>query len=303
MKSLNTEAFSGPVICFGEVLWDMLPGGKKPGGAPLNVAIHLKKQGLSPLVVSRVGDDLQGNGLKEFLEHSGMELHCLQTDASLPTSEVLIQLDTQRNATYEICEPVAWDNIRYSASLASEAPSAGLIIYGSLASRNSVTRDTLFRLLDASAATRLMDVNLRPPYDSPGVVEKLLHTADFVKLNHEELFRIASWNREEGDEQALVRWFSSFYQCPGICVTRGADGALLFIGGEMYEHPGFKVEAIDTVGSGDAFLAGLVGGLSRGWLPADSLEYACAVGAFVASRNGAVPAWSPEEIDAFLKKR
>ncbi len=289
------------ILCYGEVLWDMLPAGKKPGGAPMNVAIHLKMQGITPVLVSRIGADAEGAELKDFLVRAGVDVRFLEEDSRLPTSEVLVHLDDQKNATYEICEPVAWDNIQLTDALEAEARKAGVIIYGSLASRNKTTRETLLHLLSVSEATCLLDVNLRPPYDSPEVVEKLLHTADFVKLNDEELNRIGSWHRENGSEKDLIRWLADFYHCPTVCVTRGAHGAVLFIAGEFYEHQGFKVHAVDTVGAGDSFLAGLMKALAENRPPASALEYASAVGAFVASRHGAVPHYSGEDAAAFTE--
>jgi fructokinase len=291
------------IICFGEVLWDVLPAGKKPGGAPLNVAIHLKKQGINSAIVSSIGADSEGAELKQFLIAAGVDVRFLETDSSLPTSEVLVHLDAQKNATYEICEPVAWDNIQLNSKLESKAVKAGIVIYGSLASRNRTTRETLLHLLKSSDATRLLDVNLRPPYDSPEVVKDLLGLADFIKLNDEELFRIAAWNNKAGDEKDLIQWMAEFYNCPIICVTRGTNGAALFIGGEIYEHPGFKVNAVDTVGAGDSFLAGLVAGLSENRSPEKSLEYACAVGAFVASQHGAVPHYTKKDTAVLLNKQ
>jgi len=291
------------IICFGEMLWDMLPTGKKPGGAPVNVAVHLKRLGLSPVVVSRVGNDRQGTELKEFLGSSGLDTQFISVDDKLPTSEVLVHLDDEKNATYEICEPVAWDNILPSKELEKKAARSDLIVFGSLAQRNSTTRETLFHLLKTTNATRLLDVNLRPPYDAPELVQELLRLSDFVKLNDSELQQIALWNQVFGNEEYVMRWLASFYNCSVVCVTRGAKGAALLRNDKFYEHPGFKVEAVDTVGAGDAFLAALISGLSKKQTPQKSVEFACAVGAFVASQKGAVPNYSESNINNFLNKK
>jgi fructokinase len=288
------------IICFGEVLWDVLPAGAKPGGAPMNVAIHLKQQGLNPWLVSRTGHDDEGEKLRQFLSDAGINLRYIQHDSSLPTSKVLVHLDKNKNAAYEICEPVAWDNIQLTDDLHKLAADAGLLVFGSLAARNETTRTTLLQLLKDTAAVKFLDVNLRPPYDERGWVETLLNIADFIKLNDDELSRIAGWNNRTGSEAELAMWLSEQYNCPLVCVTRGAKGALLLYEKQLFQHPGFKVEAVDTVGAGDAFLAGLIAKLSEGKLPGQALEFACATGAFVASRNGAVPAYSPEDIKAFL---
>lgn len=279
----------------------MIPEGVQPGGAPLNVAIHLKKLGLDPILVSRVGNDSEGERLKTFLKSAHLDLSYLQVDAELATSKVMVHLDEQRNATYEICAPVAWDNIQYSDGLEILNDEADLIIYGTLASRSEVTRSTLLRLLERPGTTKLLDVNLRPPYDDQILVEKLLHKSDFVKLNKDELFQIAGWNTRLGSEYELMRWLSAFYDCPAICVTRGAEGAVLFWNNAIIEHPGFKVQTVDTVGAGDAFLAALVAWLGNGASPEKALEYASATGAFVASRSGAVPAYTNNDIDYIIE--
>ncbi len=288
------------VVCFGEVLWDMLPGGAKPGGAPLNVGIHLKRQGIHPWLVSRIGNDREGEKLLRFLQDSKMDLRFLQTDATLPTSQVLVQLDEHKNATYEICEPVAWDNIQPEKELNDLAKKTDLLVFGSLASRNETTRNTLMRFLEISQATRLLDVNLRPPFDSREVVEKLLYLTDFVKLNDDELFEIARWNGRKGTKAELITWLAEFFNCPAVCVTRGANGAALFIENRLIELHGFKVKAVDTVGAGDSFLAGLIAKLSSGSSPEKALEYACATGAFVASQHGAVPEYSVRDIESVI---
>ncbi len=294
-KNMQNEKYNN-IICFGEVLWDMLPSGAMPGGAPFNVAIHLKKQGLNPVLISRVGADKLGEELIAFLKKEGVDTGAVQVDDELDTSQVLVHLDEKRNATYEICEPVAWDNIQFTAEIEKESRSAGLIIYGSLASRNKTTRATLFSILGNTKATRLVDINLRAPYDNREWIEELLNISDFAKLNDDELRKIAGWNGIEGDEKELTRWLSGFYKCPTVCVTRGDNGAMLYINGTVFEHPGFKVTVADTVGAGDSFLASLVRSLSRNDSAEKALENACATGAFVASKSGAVPDYSEKEI-------
>lgn len=287
------------VLCFGEVLWDMLPTGPLPGGALLNVAIHLKKQGKVPVLVSAIGDDEEGKKLVDYLQESEVYTRLIQIDKTLPTSKVLVYLDENKNASYEICEPVAWDNILMNKEVEQAADSADLVVFGSLASRNLTTRSTLYKLLQKTRGTLLLDVNLRPPF-SQKTVEELLYKADFAKLNDDELKEISTWNSFAGTERELVSHLSQFYNCPTVCVTRGEKGALLFIDGLFYEHPGFKVKVADTIGAGDSFLAGLIVSLSKKWSPEKALEWACAIGAFVASQKGAVPDYSGKDIEALI---
>ncbi len=296
MKIRNKE-----ILCFGEVLWDCLPSGAKPGGAPMNVALHLNAIGLDVAIASSVGNDEAGAELKKFLEGAGMSTSYVQIDEELPTSEVLVHLDENNNATYEICEPVAWDNIKFTDSLKVKAKSSGLMIYGSLASRNTQTRETLMSLLDFEGV-KLIDVNFRKPYNSKEVVEKLLEKTDVVKLNDDELAVFAEWyNISNDDENSLVKWFVSKYNIKMLCVTKGANGALLYSEGRFYNHPGFKINAVDTVGAGDAFLAGLIASLLNGKDAENALAFACATGAFVASKAGATPKYNMDEINAIMQ--
>ncbi|MDX8338884.1 carbohydrate kinase [Draconibacterium sp. IB214405] len=291
---------SKQILCIGEVLWDRLPTGAKPGGAPMNVALHLNAIGLDVTVASSVGNDQLGEELKQFLENSGVITDYIQSDANLPTSEVLVHLDENNNASYEICEPVAWDNICLTDALQEKAKQAGLMIYGSLASRNPETRNTLLTLLE-NDAVKLIDVNFRKPYDKQDVVELLLEKTDIIKLNDDELLVFAGWHNKAIDaEKELVKWFAAYYKVQMVCVTKGEKGALLYFDGDFYEHPGFKVTAVDTVGAGDAFLAGIVAALLQKKEPQEALAFACATGAFVASKAGATPKYDMEEIKRIM---
>ena len=288
------------ILCIGEVLWDRLPSGAKPGGAPMNVALHLNAIGQSVSIASRIGNDEPGKELKSFLEESGLSTEYVQVDEHLPTSEVLVHLDENNNATYEICEPVAWDNLELTDSLIAKAREAGMLIFGSLASRNPMSRRTVMQLLE-SDAVKLIDVNFRKPYDTKEVVEALLEKTDIVKLNDDELVVFAQWyNKHKHDERSLIKWLALQYDVKMVCVTKGDKGALLYWNGEFYEHPGFKVNAVDTVGAGDAFLAGLVCSLFENHPPQDALAFACATGAFVAGKAGATPKYDMDQINAIL---
>lgn len=297
------EIKNNQILCIGEILWDRLPSGAKPGGAPMNVALHLNAIGQNVSMASRIGNDKPGKELISFLEKSGLSTEVVQIDEHLPTSEVLVLLDENNNATYEICEPVAWDNLELTDSLMIKAREAGLLIYGTLASRNPMSRRTIMRLLE-NDAVKLIDVNFRKPYDSQEVVEKLLEKTDIVKLNDEELEAFAQWyNKHRHDEQSLIKWFAQQYNLKMVCVTKGDKGALLYCGDEFYEHPGFKVDAVDTVGAGDAFLAGLIASLLDKKTPSDALAFACAIGAFVATKAGATPKYEMDEINSILENK
>lgn len=288
------------IVCFGEVLWDMLPSGAKPGGAPLNVAVHLKRQGFSPLLISKIGRDNEGKNLRAFIEQTGISCNLIYTDPTLETSKVLVKLDQEGNATYEICEPVAWDNLIAEDNIQKAATEASIIVFGSLASRNRTTRETLLKMLSLTSGIRFLDINLRPPYVDPALLDLLLQHCDFLKLNEEELFQIARQHKKSGSLDELIRWVADSYGCRLVCVTLGSKGAVLFCNNHIYRNSGFKVRTVDTVGAGDSFLAALIAGLFQNKEPESALEYACATGALVASRPGAVPEYTHEEIEGMI---
>jgi fructokinase len=295
MKIKNNQ-----ILCIGEILWDNLPSGAKPGGAPMNVALHLNNIGQNVAIASKIGNDDRGQKLVDFLQSSGLNTDLIQVDENLPTSEVLVHLDQNNNATYEICEPVAWDNLTLTDSLVKKAKESGLIIYGTLASRNPESRNTILSLLE-NEIVKLIDVNLRIPFHTREIVEMLLLKSDIVKLNDDELVAIAMWhNKQELDEKSMVTWFAREYNSEMICVTKGEKGALLYTAGEFYEHPGFKVNAVDTVGAGDAFLAGLIATIFEGKSYSDALINACATGAFVATKAGATPKYDMNQINQII---
>ena len=284
------------ILCFGEILWDRLPGGSTPGGAPMNVALHLKRFGLSPWFASRVGDDEAGRQLIGFLKANHIKTGLVQRGKTLPTSEVIVSLDKSGNATYRICAPVAWDNISMTRKLAERASDAGILVFGTLAARNEITRQTLLNLLNTSAY-RILDINLRPPYDKQETAELLLSKSDFAKMNSQELSVLAKWlDLPWYNEESAMRKIADHFGLSGVCVTRGDKGAALLLKGEFTEHPGFRVTVKDTVGSGDAFLAALIYAFTEKKSPVECLHLACAAGSLVATKDGATPDYSLDEV-------
>lgn len=290
---------SDQILCFGEILWDNLPTGAVEGGAPMNVALHLKQFGIKSLIASSVGNDKKGRGLLGFLEKSGMETSLVQINNNLPTSEVKVWLNEKNNASFEIVEPVAWDDIRLTKDLMEAAKASKAIVFGSLASRNDTTRETLSALLDLDLV-KIMDVNLRAPFVKREVIEPLLKRANIVKLNDDELVIIGSWFGFKGKMDALAKQLYDFLSLETLLVTRGEHGACLIHNNEFFQHAGFKVKVADTVGSGDAFLAGFLAAWSEGKNMSTAIAEACAIGAFVATQTGATPKYNKKVIHAFL---
>ena len=290
------------IVCFGETLWDMLPSGKQPGGAPFNVAVHLHQLGQSVQLVSRVGDDDLGTELLAFLQTRGMPTDLVQRGHTHLTGVVKVNVGDRNEVVYKIVQPVAWDYIQYSEALNEVVAAADMFVFGSLAARTPATRNTLYQLLP-HARFRVFDVNMRPPHYTREVVQYLLEHANLVKLNHHELAEILAWFGHSDDENTELEWLAKHFNLQAVCVTKGADGAVLWKDGQLYSSPGIAVEVQDTIGSGDSFLAALLTGWLAGHPPQECLRFACAAGSLVATYQGATPAITESQITDFLVER
>ncbi|MGZ3767837.1 MAG: carbohydrate kinase family protein [Mucilaginibacter sp.] len=286
-----------PVLCFGEILWDTFDDGKKPGGAPMNVAMHLMQQQVDVAFASRVGEDDPGDELVEYLKRNDLYSDLIQRDPQLPTCEVTVELDAEQHATYIIPEPVSWDNIQTDAFLTQSAEDAAAIVFGSLACREEATRNTLLNLLDETQALKVFDVNLRTPHYMLSTIETLAAKADIIKMNEDEAALLIGGSTRDLREQ--INEFRSKFHCNTICVTRGEHGAIVWHDHEFYESPGCSVEVGDTVGAGDSFLATFIAGLLAGQPMQQVVDKACTVGAFVAGKRGANPPYD-EKIKSLL---
>lgn len=287
---------SDEILCVGEILWDALPDGLFLGGAPFNVARHLRALGEKVAFASRVGEDRLGDEALRRLEAHDLDTNLIQVDDSLPTGFVRVGLDYTGEPDYEIVEPAAWDAIALTESLRAQAEDAAALVYGSLAQRARTSRDTI-RALCETDALGVFDVNLRPPFvDRKRIEYSLLH-ADVVKLNDEELQRMRTWfGLPDAAEEAMSDLASTF-SCETVCVTRGDEGARLWKNGKCWDHPGHAVEVTDTVGAGDAFLAALLSGLLKNRDGDTLLDCANRLGAYVASRPGAFPSYDIDTLD------
>jgi len=278
-----------PVLCFGEMLWDDLPSGRRPGGAPMNVAIHLHRLGRPSLPASAVGDDPDGRGLLGFLSTHGVPAAAVAIHPRLPTGLVRARIDARGNAAYTIEPDAAWDEISIEGAALAAAPRAAALVFGSLAQRSPANRAALQRLRAALPADALLvfDTNLRPPHDDLILVRTLARGVHLLKVNHEEAARLAGGPAEA--LEANARALAAATGAPILCLTAGPDGAGLLHHGIWHREPGRPIQVADTVGAGDAFLAALTHGLLAGLPPAESLARACRLGEEVASRPGAVP--------------
>jgi len=284
------------IICFGEVLWDVLPAGRKLGGAPLNVALRAQSWGNKAKMISSIGKDRIGEELIEEVIGHGGSLDHIQVSESSSTSEVLVALDESGSASYEIKMPCAWDYILPMERDAEAVEASDAFIYGSLVARSSTSRETLFGLLE-KARYKVFDVNLRPPHYTPDRIIGLMKAADFVKFNDDELYEICSYQEFINRElEACIRFMAEQTDTNQICVSLGKDGGVLFYNNEFYYNKGYKITVADTVGAGDSFLASIISQLLNSCEPQKAIDFACAVGAIVASKNGANPEVSTSEV-------
>lgn len=280
------------MLCVGEVLWDALPEGLFLGGAPFNVACHLRAAGTPVSMVSSVGDDRLGDEVLRRAARYGVGVDLIQVHPALPTGFVRVVVNDAGEPSYDILAPSAWDEIAPTPALIARAATARAIVFGTLAQRHAESQRTIERLWE-SKALMVLDLNLRPPYDDHGIVERSLHRADVVKLSENELLHIAGWFGLTGSTREMVASLVKTFACRVVCVTRGSAGASLWREGRWTEQPGYAVEVRDTVGAGDAFLAVLLTGLLAGASGAAEdetlLQHANLIGAYVATQFGALP--------------
>ncbi|WP_165501682.1 carbohydrate kinase family protein [Pedobacter frigiditerrae] len=281
------------VVTIGEILWDVFPEGKKPGGSSMNVALHLHKQGLITQFISAIADDKNGKDLIEFLAENNFSTYLIQVN-ELPTSTVEVTLDEQQQATYEIVEPVAWDAIELSDSLISTVQAANAFVYCSLTCRNEKSKNTILSLLKY-AKLKVFDINLREPFYTIETLKLLLNEADILKVNEHELVYLKSaLNLSGNTDEQLLKQLSNLFQIKIICLTVGEKGAYVLQQDKLYHHKGYQVKVADTVGAGDSFLATFISSYLNGYPMDTILDRACKVGAFVASQVGANPVYGDE---------
>ena len=261
----------------------------------MNVAYHLKKLGLDAALVTRVGEDSNGQGLVRLMEANQITTEFFQVDFELDTGTVCAMVGKDHEVTYDFPRPVAWDNIQWEEGFVPLLARAAYFVFGSLASRSRISRETLYRMLEA-APRRVFDINLRPPQYEQSTLERLMTNLYLLKLNLAELELITGWFAPYRNASDRVRVLQDRFKIPNIVVTRGGEGALLNHDGIFYDYPGFSVKVADTIGAGDAFLAGLLSQLGNGADPPKVLEFASAMGAFVASRAGPCPDYNVSDV-------
>ncbi|WMI64799.1 carbohydrate kinase [Aestuariibaculum sp. YM273] len=288
------------IVCFGEVLWDIFPTHKKIGGAPLNVACRLKSFNHDVVMMSAVGEDENRYELIEHLQEQSVDTKHIQQNTEYKTGEVNVMLNEKGIASYDIAYPRAWDEIKLTESNKKAVSDADVFVFGSLVARDERSRNTLYQLLDL-AKYKVFDLNLRPPYYTENVLLHLLNKADFIKFNDEELYEVAGFlgSKYNSLEQNLM-FIAENTNTRHICVTKGEHGAVLLYNEKLYYNSGYLIKLVDTVGAGDSFLGSLISQLLKNVNPQQAIDFACAVGALVAQREGANPMIELDVVNQFI---
>ena len=283
------ENRGGMIISIGEVVWDVFPDREVLGGAPVNVAYHLRCLGEEVRVVTRVGPDSLGRITLERLESLGLDLSCVQRDEALPTGRVNITLDVRNEPCFDIVAPAAWDGIDRLEALACVGDRPFDLVFGTLAQRDQRSREAVRALCDR-AATCYYDVNLRPPFTTRDLVLESFEAADIVKMNGDELIRLGRWCAiDKSSGRDIAETFLSRYAFKVVVVTEGEDGSWLVTKDGYFFEPVKPVNVTDPVGAGDAFFAAFISGSLAKRDPNEILSAANGRGAYVASRPGATP--------------
>ena len=280
------------IVGIGEALWDVLPEGKKIGGAPANFAYHVSQFGLQSCIVSAVGDDALGKEILDNFREKNLN-HIVET-VPYPTGTVQVELDPNGVPQYDIKENVAWDNIPFTPQLEELAHRTRAICYGSLAQRNVVTRQTINRFIDAMPKNQenliVFDVNLRQRFYTKEILDESMKRCNVLKINDEELVTISRMLGYPGTDLQSKCWILlGRYDLKMLILTCGVNGSYIFTSGNMSYLATPQVEVADTVGAGDSFTATFTSSIIKGLPVAESHRRAVEVSAFVCTQHGAMP--------------
>lgn len=286
------------VVGMGEALWDVLPEGKKIGGAPANFAYHVSQFGLPSCVVSAVGHDALGKEILENFTSKGLNHHIVEVP--YPTGTVQVEVDENGVPQYDIKENVAWDNIPFTPDLEGLAARTKAVSFGSLAQRNVVSRETIAKFLDAMPKKDdtliVFDVNLRQGFYNKEILSESMERCNVLKINDEELVTVSRMFGYPGIDLQDKCWILlGKYNLKMLILTCGINGSYVFTPGHVSFQPTPKVEVADTVGAGDSFTAAFIASILKGKTVAEAHALAVQTSAYVCTKNGAMPVL-PEEL-------
>lgn len=278
------------VVGLGEVLWDMLPEGRKIGGAPVNFAYHAGQFGIDTMAVSAIGNDKLGEDT--IAEMNGKHLNHIFPSVPYPTGSVQVSLDEKGVPAYDIKENVAWDNIPFTNEIESVARSCRAVCFGSLAQRNAVSRNTIRKFIEStpSGCIRIFDINLRQNFYTSNVIRDSLEHCNILKINDEEIMLVSRmFNYDSSNIENVCRTIMEDFSLEMVILTCGTKGSYIFTKGGVSFMPTPKVNVADTVGAGDSFTGSFCAAILRGLPVAEAHKKAVKVSAYVCTQNGAMP--------------
>jgi fructokinase len=296
---------SKKILSFGEVLWDLLPSDTVLGGAPLNFAYRADSLGDVGLMVSRLGRDELGTQAFEKMVELGLDTTYMQWDKQYPTGTVQVSFDRQNNPDYVIIPHVAYDHIELTEALIEIAAQVDCLCFGTLAQRSGQSRRTLSQLIDASnRSLKLLDINLRKDCHRPQTIEFSLDKADILKLNEDEAHQLGRMLGIPYDGLTDICQAILERKSLGHCVvTLAAKGALaVSASGEAVYVPGYEIDLVDSLGSGDAFSAGFIHEILHGNSLREACEFGNVLGALVATQQAATVPITQEQIEQFRSR-
>ncbi len=280
------------IVGIGEALWDVLPEGRKIGGAPANFAYHVSQFGFDTKVVSAVGDDKLGAELLSRFDDNGLQYEIQKVP--YPTGTVQVELDPNGVPMYDIKEGVAWDNIPFTPELEELAQNTRVVCFGSLAQRSVVSRNTIHRFLETMPSGeghyKIFDINLRQGFYTRETITDSIERCNILKINDEELVAISRMFGYPGIDLQDKCWILlSKFNLEMLILTCGVNGSYLFTPGNVSFVATPKVDVADTVGAGDSFTATFIASILRGESVRDAHMKAVRVSAYICTQHGAMP--------------
>ena len=262
----------------------------------MNVALNLHQLGLNSRLISAIGKDSDGQDLLEFLQTFDLPIDLIQINGEHETSKVLVNDDDPENMKYTIVSPVAWDFIHWNSVMDKAIEDSNAFVFGTLGVRNKESLTTLLKLLHHKTL-RIFDVNFRPPFYDFEIIETLLGFTDILKINEDELEIFADYFAIEPTVESVCSYLDENFPMDLICVTQGSKGALIYQNGRIINHEGYKIKVADSIGAGDAFLSGFVKSFLENQPIEQVMDFACKLGAFVATKKGGTPRYEVGDVN------